>query len=332
MAYLRGHYRRVAAAAIVLVLLPPLAVAVALRLEDAGSADSRARTRNHDAAWLGHAWVDGRRTAADVAVLAARIRGTGIRDLYVHAGPLSGDGSLNAPPRAAWAVNALHAAVPGVRMQAWLGQQVGGEKGEVDLGDAATRARVVTSAGRMLDTGFDGVHFDFEPVASGDRGLLAVLDATAAVAHRRSRLVSVSAAHVAPAYGFASAGNAVVGHPKWWTPVYLRQVARRVDQVAVMSYDTALPLRSLYGGYVRRQTDLALRSVPPTTGLLMGLPAYHTDGWGHRARAETVSAAIRGARLALGGRPRENFGVSLYVDYAATPSDWAAYRRDWCRS
>ncbi|MDN3354221.1 glycosyl hydrolase family 18 protein [Actinomadura sp. DC4] len=322
---------RITAVVIALVLLAPVAAGTALRLEDTGTPDARARTRGHDAVWLGHAWVDGRRTDADVAALAGRIRGTGIRDLYVHAGPLDGDGSLDPAksPQAAWAVRALRTAIPGVRVQAWLGQQVGRAKGDLDLDDASTRTRVVTSARQVLDKGFDGVHFDFEPVPDGDRGLLALLDATAAMAHRRARVVSIASHHVEPVAGLTSAGNAIVGHNKWWTPGYLRQVARRVDQIAIMSYDTALPLRSLYGGYVRRQTDLALRNVPSATGLLMGLPAYHTDDWGHHASAETVGAAVRGVRLALGGNPRQDFGVALYVDFAATDADWSAYRRDW---
>jgi hypothetical protein len=323
---------RITAVAVALVLLLPVTAGAALRLEDAGTVDTRARTRGHDAVWLGHAWVDGRRTAVDVAALAGRIRGTGIRDLYVHAGPLNGDGTLDPAksPRAAWAVRALRTAMPGVRVQAWLGQRVGRVRGELNVDDVTTRTRVVTSARQMLDNGFDGVHFDFEPVANGDRGLLALLDATATMAHQRARIVSIASDHVEPMAGFTSAGNAIIGHDKWWTPGYLRLVARRVDQIAIMSYDTALPLRSLYGGYVRRQTDLALRNVPPTTDLLMGLPAFHTDDWGHSASAETVGAAVRGVRLALGGNPRQEFGVALYVDYAATDADWSAYRRGWC--
>ncbi len=327
----RRRWVRALAVVVVLALLVPVAAGVALRVEDAGTADPRAHTRGRDAVWLGHAWVDGRRTPADVAVLAGRIRGTGIRHLFVHTGPLDGDGTLDLArsPKASWLVRALHAALPGVRVQAWLGQQVGRSDGRIDLDDALTRTRVVASSRRMLDEGFDGVHFDFEPVDDGDRGLLALLDATAALARPRSRLVSVAAHHVEPLVGFASVGNAVLGHNKWWTPGYLREVARRVDQVAIMSYDTALPLASLYGGYVRRQTDVALRDVPPTTDLLMGLPAYHTDDWGHSASAETVSAALRGVRLALGGNPRQSFGVALYADFAATDADWSAYRRGW---
>lgn len=325
---------RIAALAAAVLLSVPVAAGVALRLEDAGHPDRRARTRDHDAVWLGHAWVDGRRTEADVLTLAGRIRGTGVRDLYVHTGPLDRDGGLSPAryPQAAWVVRALRAAMPGVRVQAWLGQRVGRARGDLNPDDSSTRARVVRSAQQMLDSGFDGVHFDFEPVADGDRGFLAVLDATRAMVRRRSRVLSIAAAHVEPAGGFATVGNAIIGHGKWWTPGYLHQVARRVDQVAIMSYDTALPLRSLYGGYVRRETDVALRSVPSSTDLLMGLPAYHTDNAGHRASAETVAAAVRGVRLALGAAPRQSFGVALYVDFGATEPDWSAYRRDWCRA
>jgi hypothetical protein len=324
---------RITAVVVALILVMPVTAVVALLVEDAGHPDARARTRGHDAVWLGHAWVDGRRTASDVAVLAGRIRGTGIRDLYVHDGPLDGNGGLDPAksPWAGWALRALRAALPGVRIQAWLGQRAGTAPGDIDLGDPATRARVVASVRQVLDTGFDGVHFDFEPVADGDHGLLALLDASGAAVHQRSRVLSIASHHVEPTIGFASVGNAVVGHNKWWTPGYLRQVARRVDQVAIMSYDTALPARSLYGGYVRRQADVALATVPPTTGLLVGLPAYHTDDAGHSASAETVGAAVRGARLAIGGDARPNFGLALYVDYAATDADWAAYRSGWCR-
>ena len=122
------------------------------------------------------------------------------------------------------------------------------------------------------------------------------------------------------------------GHEKWWSQAYFGQVARRVDQIAVMSYDTSMPLESLYGGYVAQQAALALEVTPPEVDLLMGLPAYHTNNLGHHAWAETVGAAVRGARLALGRKDsdREHFGVALYVDFTATSQDWAAYRKGWC--
>ncbi|GDY76800.1 hypothetical protein SAV31267_062850 [Streptomyces avermitilis] len=77
-----------------------------------------------------------------------------------------------------------------------------------------------------------------------------------------------------------------------------------------MSYDTAMPLESLYGGYVAQQTSLALEVTPESTDLLMGLPFYYEDNLSHHGSAETVAAAVRGTRLGLSrtDRDRENFG------------------------
>lgn len=125
--------------------------------------------------------------------------------------------------------------------------------------------------------------------------------------------------------------EALEGHDSWWSAAHLHQVAIRVDEVAVMSYDTALWSASACSGFVRDETRLALAAVPSRVALLMGAPAFHTGNLGHLASAETVAAAIRGVRLALpNGTPHGSaFGVSLYMDYYATDSDWAAYRLDW---
>jgi hypothetical protein len=87
---------------------------------------------------------------------------------------------------------------------------------------------------------------------------------------------------------------------------------------------------------MHRVTEYALDAVPSGVALLMGVPAYHDESMIHHRRAETVAAAVRGARLALGSRPAariggREFGVAIYVDFAATASDWASYRRDWLR-
>jgi hypothetical protein len=309
---------------LLLLLIVPLgAYAISLRVQYTG--DPTARTRGQDALWLGHAWVDGRKSAADVTALAQRLQGTGIRDLYVHTGPLEHDGSLplaKVSPKARWFVDAMHAAAPAVRVQAWLGDVVQpGKDPGMNLDDSAVRRRVVESASAVLQQGFQGIHYDFEPVRSGSKGYLSVLDETRAL----GTTLSVAAAQIDPLWYLH-----VIPVDKWWSQDYFRQVAERVNQVAVMSYDTALPLESLYGGYVAKQTKLALEVTPPATDLLMGLPAYWENNPAHWGDAETVSAAVRGARLGLGDSPRQNFGLALYVDFAATDEHWRAYRDGWC--
>lgn len=326
------------AVAIVLLVLSVLLLAVgtlvlALRLEYAGDPSADARTRGRDAFWLGHAWVDGRKQEADVVALAAQLSGTGIKDLFVHTGPLEHDGSLPSAlhPQARWFVETVHRLIPGIRVQSWLGDILQPEMDGLNLDDPAARARIAASATTVLDLGFDGVHLDLEPVRSGSSGFLDVLDQVRAVTSARKVPLSVSAPQIDPLPGLHSIGIALLDHGKWWSQAYFADVARKVDQVAVMSYDTAMPWQFLYGGYVSHQTELALEVTPENVDLLMGAPAFWADDPGHHGAAETVPAALRGIRLALDrdAPGRQSFGVALYVDFAATPEDWAAYRRDW---
>lgn len=125
------------------------------------------------------------------------------------------------------------------------------------------------------------MHFDFEPLFTGRRDYLGLLDELRSVTRARDAPLSVAAHKIDPLPELHAAAELLTGEPKWWSRTYFTQVARRVGQIAVMSYDTAMPLESLYGGYVARQTR------------------------------------------------RERFGVALYVDFAATDEDWAAYREGW---
>ncbi|NYI05625.1 hypothetical protein [Allostreptomyces psammosilenae] len=316
------------------LLLPPTAAAGALRAGYSGTPDLRARTRGRDAVWLGHAWVDGRRTDADVASFLRPLSTTGIRDLYVHTGPLENDGTLRSDryPRAEWLIAAVREALPGVRVQSWLGQHLATEyPGGLDLDAPRSRENVLGAARQVLRVGFDGVHYDLEPLHSGGVSWLELMDATWALTREQGRVFSVAVPQIDPLPGLHTVAKALFDHPKWWSQEYFAQTARRADQVAVMSYDTAMVTQGLYGGYVAQQTRLALEVTPPEVDLLMGLPAYHDNTLGHRESAETVAAAIRGVRLELGRRDveRERFGVALYVDFAATEQDWRSYREGW---
>ncbi|WP_348533203.1 hypothetical protein [Kitasatospora sp. MAA4] len=317
-----------------LLVVPVGSVGLALGAEAAGDPSALARTRGHDAVWLGHGWVDGHKGPADLAALPQLVRG-GVHDLYVHAGPLEHDGSLPAAlyPQARALIDAVHRELPGVRVQAWLGDLVEPEADGLHLDQAAVRDRITASARQVLDAGFDGVHLDLEPLHSGDGGYLALLDQVHALTAARGVPLSVATPQIDPLPALHTAAALLTGHPKWWSQAYFAQVARRTDQIAVMSYDTAMPTQALYTGYVAQQTALALEVTPPSVDLLMGLPAYYADQWGHQGSAETVAAAVRGVRLGLtrNAVDRRTFGVGMYADFTATAADWASYRDDWCR-
>ncbi|WP_432117166.1 hypothetical protein [Streptomyces sp. bgisy032] len=332
----RRWIRRSVLAVLLLLLVPPLSALAALRVNYLGDPVDGTYTRHRDALWLGHAWVDGRKKDADVTALARRLRGTGVRDLYVHSGPLEHDGTLpeSVRPPARWFLDAVHDKLPGVRVQAFLGDVVASESPNgMRLEDPKTRAAVVRSARQVLDGGYEGIHLDLEPLHSGDRNYLTLLDALRRETRSRDARLSVAAHQIDPLPALHTVRGAVTGHPKWWSQAFFGQVARRVDQIAVMSYDTALPLEGAYGGYVAQQTSLALEVTPPTTDLLMGLPFYWENDISHWGHAETVPAAVRGVRLGLSrtDADRARFGVALYIDFAATEANWRAYREAWVR-
>jgi hypothetical protein len=327
------HVLRWAVIALAVLLALGLIAAAALRVEFTGSPAAWARTTGHDALWMGHAWVDGRKTAADVDALAARLRQSGIRDVYVHSGPFEADGTLRAGkyPNAANFLKWWREKLPGVRVSAWLGQVVeDGVSGSLDLADPATRTKIVAGAKALSDLGFDGVHYDFEPVPDGDRSFLDVLTQTRQAIG--TKLLSTATQQIEPLPGMRFPLRLIVGHDKYWTPGYFRQVADLTDQVAIMTYDSWTPLPSLYGGHVVRQTTLAMGLVPEDKTILIGAPAYHDHIVGLSDFAESVAAAADGARLALTeDGPRSNLGLALYVDFAATEEDWKEYETAWVR-
>ena len=337
----------VAATAIVLVVGGFL-----LGHQASGPAAAWAKSSGQDALWLDHGWLAGPGAGAGgaaggsgsggrdsygggggdggggLAALTARIRGSGVSDVYVLAGQLSAGGQLDPSQYAGAAafLRSFHAALPHVRVSAWLNGTVG--QGQLDLDDTAVRAAVVASAAALLHAGFGGISYDLTPVASGDSGLLDLLDATRAL---HPGVLSVDAPKVEPLAGMGLPAALIMRRPVFWTSGYLGDVASRVSQVALMSYDTGVPVPSWYSGYVARETAIALRAVPAGVGLVIGLPAFAGSTLGHHGSAETVPAAIHGVRVALTGshHPRSTLGVGLYTADSATARDWSAYQSGW---
>jgi hypothetical protein len=243
--------RRLVLTAVAILLVPVLLAAAGfagLLGEDAGSVPAAVPAGGADGLWLGHAWVDGRHTPADLNALIGRLRKTGIRDLFVHVGPLSEDGSLNPAlrPRARWLLTGLHRRLPQVRVQAWLGDLVG--PGGLDLASRATGARLLAADAQVLAEGFDGIHYDLEPVPSGDRGYLALLTATHDLTRARHGVLSVACDQIEPAPYLHVVDQLIFGHPHWWSAAYLRAIASRADEVALMTYDTGVPTGAAYSG------------------------------------------------------------------------------------
>lgn len=289
-----------------------------------------------NALWARHQWVGEAHTEAQYQALAGTLRLNKITDVFFHAGPLAPDGSV--PPRlyahAAELIAAMHRLAPEVHAQAYLGQtrRLGGN-GLLRLDDPAVRTRIVETDRAFLDLGFDGVHYDIEPVYSDDRAFLDLLDRTRELTRARGRILSVSLEQLTladaaqPAF-LALPRSGTFRYPARPTEAYLRAVAGRVDQVAIMTYDTELPTRSLVGRHFAWHTERTLKLIGDRVTVFMGVPTYRpVTGW-----AEDLATSLRGVRRgldALGRPPARPYGVAVYAEWTTSPADWARYRSLW---
>lgn len=287
-------------------------------------------TRAPRAAWVTHRWVGAPVDEGAVDAFARRLRDAAVTDLFVHVGPLDASGRV-APgisPYSRAFVEALHARLPDLRVQAWLGQVEARGGGKLDLGDADVRRAVVRTAAAFVRQGYDGVHYDIEPIWTGDDRFLALLEETSGMLDGEGGVLSVAGEELPIFPGADRVVGAVIPRYHPWTVAYHRQVARHADQIAVMTYDSAVPLGHLYRRFVARNTRLLGQGLPENTALLIGLPSYEEWNVGHWP-AENVDNALGGLSrglAALDPGARRRVGWALYADWHTDEREWAALR------
>jgi hypothetical protein len=292
-------------------------------------------SRGVNGLWARHQWVGQAHSQAEYRVLANTLRQGEISDVFFHVGPLDPDGSI--PPGRYAHVAALLAAMdrlaPGVRAQAWVGQVTRQGAGPLDLDRQAVRDRIVRTATMLLDLGFDGIHYDLEPVYPVDGKFLELLDRTHELTRGRGAVLSVSLEQLERVNGLQTVAAAVlpdVHYPPRPSRAFLERVARRVDQVAIMAYDTELPADWLVGRHFAWQAEHVTELVGDQVTVFIGVPTYAQGQpfpW-----AENLRSAIRGTRRGLDRldqQPSHPVGLAVYADWTTTPDEWALYRAAW---
>jgi hypothetical protein len=288
-----------------------------------------------NALWARHQWVGQAHSDDQYRALAEILRQGEISDVFFHVGPLDPDGSIP-PARYAHArelLAAMERLAPGVHAQAYIGQVTRQGAGPLDLGRQAVRDRIVATAGTFLDLGFEGIHYDIEPVYPVDGEFLDLLGRTHDLTRGRGAVLSVSLEQLELVNGMQAAVAAVlpdIHYPPRPSRSFLEQVAERVDQVAIMAYDTELPADWLVGRHFAWQAEHVTELVGDRVTVFVGVPTY-TQGqpfpW-----AENLRSAIRGTRRGLDRldhQPSHPVGLAIYADWTTTPQEWALYQAAW---
>jgi hypothetical protein len=267
----------------------------------------------HNAVWLAHRFFDDRDrnkvSGLELRELAGRVKEHNLEYLFVHVGPLDSQGAI--PSYRSEHFQRVKSQVPGTRWLAWVGglnaDFEGRAQDTVDLTLPETRTGIARTVRELYAAGFDGIHYDIEPVRDGDRSFLALLDETP-----RDGILSVATPHMRPPGAWP-----VPPFERMWTAGYYGEVSRRCDQVVYMGYDSAQPSAEAYARWMRWQV-LSLKACLESQELLIGVPTYDEESTlVHNPQAETLAAALWGISSA---GPVD--GVALYAHWTTTPSEW----------
>ena len=295
--------------------------------------DRMARSGGPNALWAEHDWVGKAHSEAEYDDLAGLLQANRITDVFFHVGPLAADGTIDPSlyPNAAALIAALERRLPDLRAQAWIGQKEKRGGGPLDLDDAAVRSTIVETAHGFLDLGFDGIHYNIEPVPSGDRSLLALLDETRPVVDAAGAVLSIAADEIEPYPGARHMLRRFMPGAHLWASDYYEAIGARTDQIAVMMYDTTIPYAWAYSAAVAWVTRLTWHNIGTETVLFIGVPTYEEATAGFDPAVENMESTLIGiARTMPSDRdsPRM-FGLAIYANWTTDETEWAFWRRHW---
>ncbi len=301
----------------------------ALALWDPSPSSERRFDRGTNGIWLGHKWYTGRGvrtgepvTPNEVIELKENLERHGIRDLFVHVGPALEDGSLEDSPGDLF--NTLRENIPDARLLAWVGARVE----NVPLEDSTFRKHLIESIQGLREAGFEGVHFDFEPLADYEPGYLALLSEVRA-AMGEDFLIS----QATPRASFMGIFPGPL-RPSFWSEDFYIETMMRSDQTVLMAYDSGLDFVPAYIEFVRHQAGLLADWGCSISGheVLVGLPAYEDVPLYSNPEVENLRTASLGVRSTLeaqGDQANCIVGVAIYSNWVTDEDEWRDFRRYW---
>ena len=283
-----------------------------------------------NAVWLGVEWVNQAHSTGEILDLADILDKQQMRYVFVYTSYLKPDGRFNPTfSHASQFIRMLKAIQPDLSIQAWIGLPLG----YVDLGNNAVRRQIARFCAILVqEEGFDGVHLDPEPISSNDQDLLELLDEVRSTL-RSGATLSIAARRIWPI--FPDVGWPIIGKVAWHASYY-REVASRVDQIAVMTYDSTMPLADLYRHWSSSQVIEISQAVSGTgVDLFFGVPTSEEKTLTHWPNAENMTSGLQGIINGLNdakAHPSTVTGIAIYPYWDTDEAEWSIYQKLWLSS
>lgn len=289
--------------------------------------------KGQNAIWLQHGWLGGDewfaryhkdktlfRNDEQLSKLYSQLKENHIKFVFPHLCPSLKDGSLAVcdDQQAEKFLDKLD----GVSVLPWIGGVLGTD---VFLNDPAWRSNFVDSSVALLKKHprLSGIHLNIEPMPSGEKNYLVLLDELRKKLPR-GKIISI-AAYPPPTLLHPSS----IVH---WEEPFSRKVAQRVDQVAVMLYDTAIRTPKIYQELMKTWTRQSLDWYSPNQ-VLLGIPAYDDEGVEyHDPKTENIPNSLAGIHAGISDPMPKNYqGIAIYCEWEMDQQKWRELREEFLK-
>jgi len=291
--------------------------------------------RNKNAIWIGHKWVGENLQESEYSLLCVSLKNGHITDVFVHVGPLDENGNIEYKKYhyAKEFLVQIKNCNPEIHLQAWIGQVEKRGGGVIDISRIEIRNSIIQTVEVFLQLGFDGIHYNIEPIYSGDENLIDLLKRTHSISKANSKILSIASDEIEPFLFAEKIIPIFARRAGFWDKPYYLQVAENVDQIAVMMYDTAIPFAWLYAYVVKWQVEKITTLLDGKVLLFFGVPTYEEERWSFHANAENMFSGIRGISMGIEEIPlkilEDKFGVAIYSEWTTDDSEWKIFKTDW---
>ncbi|HTP08907.1 MAG TPA: hypothetical protein VMP08_11695, partial [Anaerolineae bacterium] len=163
----------------------------------------------------------------------------------------------------------------------------------------------------------------------GDANLLAILTEARSVIGPDAHL-SIAGREITPLLPEAD-----IVWNRWftWRGDYYREVARRVDQIAVMAYDSHAPVAWWYEQWVRHQVvDLSNSLKETAAQIYIGLSISKEKSSSHDPLVENMDNGLYGVVVGLNDADAQSgkiTGLAIYPYWETTSDEWRTYTKLW---